>query len=560
MKKEDDSTGKKYLPLYIRLTMKYTIVAILVLLIALQATAQIFTSSNLPIVVIDTHGQEIVDDTKITADMGIINKGDGSRNHLTDAFTDYTGRIGIEFRGSSSQMFPKKPYGFELIDEAGNGQSASLLGMPEEEDWVLIATYNDKSLVRDALAYWLGSSLERYASRTRFCEVVINGAYQGIYMMGEKIKRDKFRVDISKLDPTEVSGSNLTGGYILKIDKNTGAGGAGFTSFYAPPNRSDAQLIYFQYEYPTYDEIVAEQRNYIQSIVHQMENTLNGITFLTSEETYRNVIDIDSFVDFLLINELSRNVDGYRLSTFFYKNKDDDRLVVGPIWDFNLAFGNADYCQGGVHTGWAYNFNYVCNEDWWLIPFWWEKLLNNNDFRRKLVTRWNWLRESVWSTTTMHAYIDSATTVLAAEATTRNFERWPVLGEYVWPNFFIGETYDQEVVWLKEWIRKRAEWMDNNMPIVTGLEGVTKNNSMLEIFPNPVEQEVKISYTLVKPSHLRIEVRDSFGRNVMVLCEDFLQKKTYTWSISSKLPEGAYSVVVREDGVQTEVKKIIQIR
>ncbi|HMR57666.1 MAG TPA: CotH kinase family protein, partial [Cyclobacteriaceae bacterium] len=160
-------------------------------------------SSNLPIVVINTAGATILDDPKIVADMGIIDNGPGQRNSVTDTYNNYSGKIGIEIRGSSSQSFPKKQYSIELRDATGEGVSAPLLGLPPEEDWVLFAPYNDKTLMRDVLAYKIGRDLNRYAPRTRFCELVLNGNYEGIYVLIEKIKRDNNRVDINKLNPDE---------------------------------------------------------------------------------------------------------------------------------------------------------------------------------------------------------------------------------------------------------------------------------------------------------------------------------------------------------------------
>jgi hypothetical protein len=194
---------------------------------------QTFTQSALPIIIINTNGTSIPDEPKVSADMGIIDNFSGV-NNVTDTWNGYSGKIGIEIRGSSSQMFPKKQYGVELQDINGNDLKASLLGLPPEEDWILFAPYNDKSLIRDALAYNLGRKMGRYASRSRFCELVLNGQYEGVYVLLEKIKRDSHRVDISDLDPDENSGDDLTGGYILKIDKTTGNGDAGWSSAFSP--------------------------------------------------------------------------------------------------------------------------------------------------------------------------------------------------------------------------------------------------------------------------------------------------------------------------------------
>ena len=181
-----------------------------------------FTSSNLPIVIINTNGQDITSDEKITADMGIIFNGGGVRNYLTNPYNNYNGKIGIEIRGSSSQSFPKKQYAVETRDSLGEDLDVSLLGFPEESDWILFAPYNDKSLMRDVLIYKLASDMGRYASRSKYCEVVLNNEYVGVYVLLEKVKRDNDRVNIKKLEPTDITGDAITGGYIIKIDKTDG--------------------------------------------------------------------------------------------------------------------------------------------------------------------------------------------------------------------------------------------------------------------------------------------------------------------------------------------------
>ncbi len=173
-------------------------------------------SSKLPLVVINTWGVEIPNDPKLTAWMKVIDNGPGAENNLLDNGTDYDGYIGIETRGQSSQMFPKKSFGIELRDAMGVGVDSALIGMPAEEDWILYAPYSDKSLLRNAVSYELGRSFSSWQPRYRFCEVYINGSYNGIYMLVEKIKRDDNRVNIAKLNPTEISGDDLTGGYIYK--------------------------------------------------------------------------------------------------------------------------------------------------------------------------------------------------------------------------------------------------------------------------------------------------------------------------------------------------------
>ncbi len=189
-----------------------------------------FSVSNLPVVVIETNGQEILDDPRIVADMGIIYNGEGQDNHISDPFNHYEGKISIEYRGSTSLNYAKKSYSFETQDDYGANRNVPLLGMPEENDWVLYGPYGDKTLIRNIISYKLFSDLGHYAPRTSLCELVLNGNYQGVYVLVEKIKRDGNRVNIAGLNSSDISGDNLTGGYIIKIDKTNGDVGPTWTT------------------------------------------------------------------------------------------------------------------------------------------------------------------------------------------------------------------------------------------------------------------------------------------------------------------------------------------
>ncbi len=401
-----------------------------------------FESSSLPIVVINTHGQFIPDDPKMMADMGIIDNGPGALNHLTDPFNGYDGKIGIERRGSSSQMFPKRSFGLETWDEAGNDTSVSILGMPEESDWILNANYSDKSLMRNVMTYYLSRKSGQYAPRTRYCELFLNDQYWGIYIMMEKIKRDNDRVDIAKLDPWDTAGIDLTGGYILKIDKGTGGGGEGWTSSYPPPVHPQDQTIYFQYEYPEFADLQPQQIDYIQAYVDTFETVLYDYGQFREVEPH-DYMDLESFADYFILNELSKNVDGYRLSTFFYKDK-GGKLKMGPLWDFDIAWHNADYCDAYSYEGWAYRFGLVCPDDYWQVPFWWNKLMAYPEYVQTLRCNWEMARLTVISDDSLMAYIDGVADTLA-EAQERNFFQWPILGYWIWPNPYpLAQTYEFE--------------------------------------------------------------------------------------------------------------------
>lgn len=533
----------------------------LVLIVCFSGQAQTFSSSNLPIIVINTNGQDIPNEPKIQAEMGIVYNGAGVRNNLSGPYNNYNGKIGIEIRGSSSQSFPKKQYGIELQDALGNGISAPLLGMPAEEDWVLFAPYNDKSLMRDVLAYKLGRDLGRYAPRTRFCELVLNGSYEGIYVLIEKIKRDNDRVDVARLDPNEISGDDVTGGYIIKIDKESGSDNDGWYSNFNPPNRSGGQRIYYQYDYPKASEISQPQKTYIKNYLAQFEAVLNSSTYNDPFNGYAKYIDADSFIDYFIMNEVSKNVDGYRLSTYLHKDKDSNggKLKMGPIWDYNLAFGNADYCTRGNPEGWVTNFNNLCSQDFWLIPFWWDRLNQDPVYANKLAIRWASLRQDILSTQRIHTYIDSVANVLNKESQQRNFQRWPVLNRYVWPNYFVGPTYDSEVSWLKNWVSDRMKWLDTFMPkAITAIDN--RDSFMVNLFPNPFKKELQVQIIGAENQDISLVMFDMQGRETGIDFSWVCQGNEIDRVINTEgIAPGMYFYQVRNSNHEVVTGKVIKI-
>lgn len=430
---------------------------------ALVAQEISFSSSNLPIVILDTEGRNIPNEPKTSARMWIIDNGPDARNHVSDTPTGYEGFIGIELRGATSRTrYPKKQYALETRRADGSNRNVSLLGLPEENDWVLYAPYGDKSLMRNVLAYRLARSMGQYASRTRYCEVVLNGEYQGVYVLMEKIKRDGDRVDIDALEPDETKGNALTSGYIVKIDKRSGGEVGGWRSPVRDPDRADGRSRY-QYHDPKPSELAAAQAEYIQDYITRFEQAMASDAYEDSATGYPAYIDVASFVDFLIINELSKNVDGYRLSSYLYKERDSvgGKLYAGPVWDFNLAFGNADYYAASDPAG--FQITFTSSEDPFNVPFWWRRLFESPLFRDALADRWAELRQSVLHEDELMQTIDD-TAALLGEAQARNFERWPILGKKVWPNEFVGQTYGEEVEFLKQWLRQRIDWLDASLP------------------------------------------------------------------------------------------------
>lgn len=521
-------------------------------------------ASNLPLIIINTGGRHIPDEPKMTATMGIIDNGVGKVNHLADSFTDYNGKIGIEIRGSSSQMFPKKQYAVELWTDNGLDTSASVLGLPSEEDWVLYAPYSDKSLLRNVLAYKFSREMGWYAPRTKLVELYLNNQYQGVYVFTEKIKRDRHRVNISKLNPDENSGDDLTGGYIVKLDKFDGATvGFGWDSPYLPPGRVDNQVVHFQYHYPKEDEITGQQAAYIQNHITSFENALHGPFFSHPTEGYRNMISMESFVDFALVNELSKNVDGYRLSTFLHKDRDseDGKIYIGPVWDYNLAFGNANYCDGGSTQGWAWDFNSVCPGDWWLIPFWWKRLLRDPVFINMFKNRWNELRSGQLSNETVLGYIDSVAHVLD-QPQQRNFTQWPILSDHIWPNNYVGNSYANEIGYLKSWIRDRFSWLDANinaMEIVTSLDDEVVYFDGITIYPNPSDGDFSLRISSAFMEDIQVQVYSQMGKLLINKKLKISSMDDGFVSFSNpkdKLSQGIYLLKV-SDGLFSTTQKLI---
>ena len=471
-----------------------------------------FYTSTLPIVVLNTDGVEIPDEPKIHATMGIIYNGDGNTNSISDPFNEFYGEIGIERRGSSSNGFPMKSYGLETWGPDSSNYNASIFDFPSDNDWILYAPYTDKSLIRNVLTYHIGNQMGNYSPRTKICEVVLNDEYIGVYVFMERIKVNPGRVNINPVLPQDTLENELTGGYIVKIDKTTAGGIIAWTSPYTASAPS-TNAIRYQLHDPEITEINPSQLSYIEDYITAWEDTLSGVNFSDPINGFRKFIDVESFIDFMLVNELSKNVDGYRISTFLHKQRfsEGGKLVAGPLWDFNLGWGNANYCYGGDTTGWEIDFNNYCagGLD---NPFWWKRMLQDSAYADQVNCRWFSLRNGVLSNEYLLNYIDSLAAVLEIPAS-RNYNKWPILGTYVWPNNFIGQTYQEEIDYMKSWTVGRLYWMDNNMfgscPNL-GVNAVTKEDILF--YPNPSNSVVKIK-GLAQSDVLRIT--DIFGRVIM---------------------------------------------
>ncbi len=474
---------------------------ILLILISSTLCAQVdFTSSNLPIILIDTDGQAIPDTMDVVAQMSVIDNGPGNRNYLTDPSVDYD--IGIQTRGHSSQYyFPKKQYGVDT------GTNVSVLGMPAEHKWVLQAPYSDKTFMRNVLIYQLARDLGYWAPRTQYCEVVLNGNYDGIYVFMERVTQNSSRINLEP--PTDPDW--------------------GFLAEATPESRLKDDDIYFgsQYvdrfwviKYPNADDLTPNMINFITDKVTTFDTAL----YSGSLPDYRDQFDMASFTDIILLNGLTRNIDFFFGSTFINSNY-SDVLHLGPIWDFNIAFGNCDYLDSWETAGWAMNIQL------WAAPLVFNPVHNIHD---QLSESWSRRRQNVLRLSDIDNLLDDYTELLT-ESQERDFERWPRLGEYVWPNYFVGDTWLEEVQWMRDWIHDRVAWLDTQweieMPVDPVINEINYNSDdgfdpgdWVEIY-NPAVEPLDVSGWCLrdeKDSHSFYLPADTVipAAGYIVLCKD----------------------------------------
>jgi subtilisin-like proprotein convertase family protein len=521
------------------------------------ATYSVFSSSNMPIVIINTNSQQIVQTGKITADMGIIYNGPGVRNHMTDPWNNYNGLIGIEIRGNYSASLPQLPYDFETRDAFGNGMDTSLIGMPSENDWCLIAMYNDKSFMRNMLAYSSFGNMGHWGPHDQLCEVILNGEYQGVYDLTETIKRDANRVNIAKLDVNEVTWPNVSGGYILKTDywDNTNS----WLLNYSPVDHPGLD-IHMDYFYPKPTVIVAQQKTYIQTFVNDYETALYGPNFTDTAVGYRKYISTRSFIDYFIVNELSRNTDGFKKSCYFYKEKDNNngtigKMKAGPVWDFDWAWKNIPGCmfQNTDGSGWSYHIN-DCGPDV-NGTGWYVRLLQDSTFANELNCRWQELRGTILDTTNIFHFMDSIANY-SMEAQARHFANWGIMGvasgtpEVDPPR----QSYQGEVDSLKSWIRKRIAWMDANMPgnsancNPTGIHTLSDNTTAVNSYPNPFQNEIHLSFVLAQPEDVEIELLNPLGQVVQPVQHEHHNgggTQVFTFQADENLPAGIYLLRIK---------------
>ena len=441
-------------------------------------------SSTLPLIIVDTLGQPTDVPVrygatspppvrpKLPAVVTILTPTNG-RSTLLET-PEHHGWASVNIRGGSTSALQKKPFKLELQDEAGNDLKAGLLGLPRESDWILLASYHDSTFVRDVLAYELWRQLGYYAPRWRYVEVFVKtnrsenavrsgagaagtnrrtlpsfelpgwGNYAGLYILVEKIKRGRHRLDIEKLRPEDSKEPEISGGYIFKKDR-VNVGESGFET---------SQGVRFAFEEPKEREITASQRTWLTNYVNEFERALFGKDFRDPTNGYAKYIDVASFIDYHWMLEVARDMDGYLLSQFYSKDR-GGKLKMGPMWDLDMAFGNSTYLKGYRTYGWR--FEQVPEVSY----KWFARLFEDPDFLQRYIDRWSELRTTVFATTNLLALVDALVTDPLKEAQQRNSRRWPNFEAPIDPAVDRGKTYRSEVNWLKRWITGRLSWIES---------------------------------------------------------------------------------------------------
>jgi hypothetical protein len=459
-----------------------------------------------------------VPETKVDCLMDIKYNGPGNITYVSDSANVYSGRIGIEIRGATSSGYPQKPFNIETRDSAGHNNNVSLLGMPKDNDWVLISNYGDRSLMRNLLPHILFREMGNYSPRFELCEVLIDSNYKGIYLFGEKIKRDNNRVHIANLTPADTLGDALTGGYMLQ--QNYWDPSNSFQSNYSPINYPGLD-IHFLYEYPKPPGIRPAQKAYIAAYVDSLETALYSAEFADTSIGYRKYLDTKSFIDYFLVNEVARNADGFKKSIFYYKNKNSNggKLKAGPVWDFDWAWKNISACSmfaGFDGSGWAHHVN-DCGQQDINSSEWYIRMLQDSTFRNELRCTYESYRKTMLDTSHIFNYIDS-TGLRVINAQARHFYKWPILGEAVAAPETgpLATTYYGELDSLKSWIGTRLHWLDANIPgLCTTTSGIADHGSgpAVTCFPNPTDNQLTISI----PGQLtgsRFNIYNVLGKNM----------------------------------------------
>lgn len=359
-------------------------------------------------------------------------------------------RMRIKRRGNSSMLYEKAQYMVKLVSESGQYRDLDILGMGEEHEWILNGSMADKSMLRNYLVYSIASEIMPYTPDNKYCEVIlgVDGryTYQGVFLLGESIRQGEDRVNISKYKTGDVFNS-----YLVRRDRYDEEGL--MLNTYAREHGLAAE--WFGLLYPSDDEVSEDAVAYVEDDLSRLEKVLYSNDLLEFS-TYENLIDVDSFVNYFLLNEFFGSYDSGNFSTYFFKER-GGKLTMGPAWDYDGTIDN--YKHEPLDTD-ALAFQ---------TKPWFEQLCRDNTFITKLEKRYFELRRSTFSEEHIIGKIEEITAHLGG-AREREWYRWGHIytqdTEYNLENYKLkdgtvlvreAKTYEDELYRMKTALRKHGD-------------------------------------------------------------------------------------------------------
>jgi hypothetical protein len=391
-----------------------------------------YVNPKLPTVILNAENFAIPNEPKVKATLTL-------RCNEEENCEEFTKDIRIEVRGFSSTSFDKKQYTLTIAGDSTKKEKITPLGLNPSRRWILQGPYADPSLIRNPLVYALWQEMGYWAPQSRYVELVLNGNYQGVYLIMEKIEVNKSRLNL-KVDTAQASS------FLVQLNRR----------------KENDDILQVNEHYFILSDLPGFKKNdtYREAVKSRLEKFCMQ---MDDPLAYPETIDANSLADFLLVQEMVKNVDAYKVSTWFYKddNSTDDRIHFGPVWDFDLSMGSSNILRGDSPEAWIYQTDNS-------IPLFFSKQFDNPKFKNFLIDRYKTLRSSIWSQKNLNLKIDSLVNCIGSEAIHRNFMRFPVLGQKSLNSYHnVPASHEAEIVKMKDWLDQRLRWMDQYFGVQT---------------------------------------------------------------------------------------------
>lgn len=432
----------------------------------------------------------------------------------------------IRGRGNSTWGMEKKPYRIKLSEKK------QLLGLPaKEKNWVLLANYADKTLIRNAIAFEISRYLGlEFTPSTRFVDLVLNGEFLGNYMVTDQIEVANFRVPVQKQEVTATTLPDISGGYLLEID--------GF---------ADSELVWFStnkgvkitIKYPKDDEINQAQRNYITNYVKEAENCLFSSSFKSEEEGYRKYFDMESLINWYIAAELTGNPDAC-WSTYLYKKKEDDKIYVGPLWDFDIAFNNDDRLGDATQK-----LMLDAGHGTDLMKKWLKRFIEDEYFVNEVKKRFTAVIDRGIHDH-LQSYIDSLTTHINTSQSL-NFDRWKILDKKVYRELAARKTYTAEVNFVTDYVTRRVDFLktkyyDSSLSSIG--PDITNNDNGFTASYSSSDKKFMVHFSLTEQDQIGFSVMSIDGRLISNVSPSLMDAGEHSLEVPcTHIPAGVYLIV-----------------